>query len=158
MGSGGGERLLRAGVERLRDTGYRAATAWVLEPKQRARHFYERAGWRLDGAHKDTERTGVALDEVRYRIEISPNSPSPDSPIMRAATAKLSLAVSPMRSDHAVCGFARVEHPQRQVSARRGGARATARSGRPSPRCWAAWLPCRCLCQKLRPARLLAYF
>jgi len=50
---------------------YREATLWVLEENTRARSFYERAGWRPDGARTLFERTGFAAPEVRYRKLLS---------------------------------------------------------------------------------------
>jgi hypothetical protein len=46
---------------------YGDATLWVLDENVRARSFYERGGWRLDGATKDDDRGSFVLKEVRYR-------------------------------------------------------------------------------------------
>ena len=44
---------------------------WVLEANTRARRFYERAGFALDGGWQSEEiATGVFLDEVRYRGDL----------------------------------------------------------------------------------------
>jgi ribosomal protein S18 acetylase RimI-like enzyme len=43
------------------------ALLWVLEDNPRARHFYELAGWRLDGGRKRETYLGVEVDVVRYR-------------------------------------------------------------------------------------------
>jgi RimJ/RimL family protein N-acetyltransferase len=66
-GSGAGAELMRAGVEELRGRGYRDAILWVLEDNPRARRFYEREGWTLDGARREGEHLGVRTVEVRYR-------------------------------------------------------------------------------------------
>ena len=66
-GGGTGAALLRAGAEALRDAGYREAILWVLEDNPRARRFYEREGWTLDGARRDDDVVGVRVAEVRYR-------------------------------------------------------------------------------------------
>ena len=63
---GAGNALIARAEERLRET-YVVATLWVLEDNPRARRFYERAGWRPDGARKAEERLGVRATEVRYR-------------------------------------------------------------------------------------------
>jgi ribosomal protein S18 acetylase RimI-like enzyme len=62
--SGVGRSLLAASLERLRQTGARAATLWVLKSDRRARAFYERMGWEPDGA-----RTADPTD-LRYRLPL----------------------------------------------------------------------------------------
>jgi Acetyltransferase (GNAT) family. len=51
----------------LTDSGCREAILWVLESNQRARRFYEAAGWRADGGHKIDESYGFPMSLVRYR-------------------------------------------------------------------------------------------
>ena len=66
-GTGAGAALMDAAVQRLRTTGFEHAILWVLEDNPRARRFYERHGWTLDGRRR--ERIGdVEVDEVRYRL------------------------------------------------------------------------------------------
>ena len=67
-GSGAGPALMRAGLDALREAGYADAILWVLEDNPRARRFYEREGWMLDGARREGEHLGVRTVEVRYRI------------------------------------------------------------------------------------------
>jgi ribosomal protein S18 acetylase RimI-like enzyme len=62
--SGVGRSLLSASVERLRQTGVHAETLWMLESDRRARAFYERMGWKPDGA-----RTADPTD-LRYRLSL----------------------------------------------------------------------------------------
>lgn len=50
---------------------YTVATLWVLEDNPRARQFYERAGWAVDGARKAESRWGVRAPEVRYRKRLA---------------------------------------------------------------------------------------
>ena len=50
---------------------YAEATLWVLEENPRARAFYERCGWSLDGERKSEERWGVSAAEVRYRKRLA---------------------------------------------------------------------------------------
>jgi ribosomal protein S18 acetylase RimI-like enzyme len=64
--TGAGRALIeRAEASLARE--YDDATLWVLEANPRARRFYERAGWRPDGARKQYERWGIAAPEIRYR-------------------------------------------------------------------------------------------
>jgi ribosomal protein S18 acetylase RimI-like enzyme len=61
-----GRGLLRLSEDALRDAGFSHAVLWVLEDNARARAFYERNGWRPDGAHRASGRGGEAQVEVRY--------------------------------------------------------------------------------------------
>jgi L-amino acid N-acyltransferase YncA len=63
-GSASGRALFARAVADLRARGFEAATLWVLRDNQRARRFYEAAGWRLDGSPKSSS-SGV---EMRYRV------------------------------------------------------------------------------------------
>jgi RimJ/RimL family protein N-acetyltransferase len=69
-GGGAGTELMRESLAALRELGYRTATLWVLEDNPRARRFYEREGWMLDGTRREGEHLGVATVEVRYRIAL----------------------------------------------------------------------------------------
>src|SRR5207247_2084234 len=42
---GAGRALMSRGVDALRELGYARAVLWVLGSNERARRFYERAGW-----------------------------------------------------------------------------------------------------------------
>lgn len=64
-GSGAGPALMERALEALRS--YPSATLWVLEDNPRARRFYEREGWILDGGRRDEEFLGMTVTEVRYR-------------------------------------------------------------------------------------------
>jgi GNAT superfamily N-acetyltransferase len=66
-GTGAGRVLLAAAVDNLRAAGFRNATLWLLRDNERARRFYERAGWSPDGAEKDDVVAGATVTEVRYR-------------------------------------------------------------------------------------------
>jgi GNAT superfamily N-acetyltransferase len=48
-GRGVGSRLHDEALELLRDIGSSRCSLWVLEANERARLFYERRGWRLNG-------------------------------------------------------------------------------------------------------------
>ena len=69
-GTGAGTALIRAGLEAMRARFSGDAVLWVLEDNPRARRFYEREGWALDGARKEEEWLGVVIPEVRYRISL----------------------------------------------------------------------------------------
>jgi GNAT superfamily N-acetyltransferase len=69
-GSGAGAELMRAAIEELRSGGCADAVLWVLEVNPRARRFYEREGWELDGGRKEEDFLGVRVAEVRYRIRL----------------------------------------------------------------------------------------
>ena len=65
-----GAALLDRALEILRTDGFAHASLWVLRNNARARAFYEREGWRPDGAEKVESLRGFELDEVRYRRTI----------------------------------------------------------------------------------------
>ena len=65
-GTGAGRHLMSAGEARLRELGHQRALLWVFEDNQRARRFYERAGWKTDGATQTAELFGMSARAVRY--------------------------------------------------------------------------------------------
>jgi GNAT superfamily N-acetyltransferase len=69
-GTGVGHELMAACLGALRDAGHGDAILYVLEDNPRARRFYEREGWTLDGGTKTDEFLGVPVAEVRYRIRL----------------------------------------------------------------------------------------
>ena len=69
-GRGVGAALLSASTATLASR-YLRATLWVLDTNSRARDFYERLGWRADGAVKHEEREGFTLVECRYRLDLA---------------------------------------------------------------------------------------
>jgi ribosomal protein S18 acetylase RimI-like enzyme len=69
---GVGGDLLRRAEHDLADHGYAEASLWVLAGNERARRFYEKARWRLDGAR--VEHIGeLEMEEVRYRKVLEPS-------------------------------------------------------------------------------------
>jgi GNAT superfamily N-acetyltransferase len=66
-GTDAGSGLMAVGLDYLR-AHFRDATLWVLDDNPRARRFYEKQGWALDGATKTGHHLGVDTFEVRYRI------------------------------------------------------------------------------------------
>jgi ribosomal protein S18 acetylase RimI-like enzyme len=70
VGTGLGRGLLDHAIADLRERGFTVVTLWVLETNERARRFYEVAGWRADGAETG-ERVDCELrPTVRYRVEL----------------------------------------------------------------------------------------
>ena len=63
--TGAGSALLLAALRALGQ--YDAVVLWVLAENRRARRFYERHGFRLDGARKLLAVADVDLPELRYR-------------------------------------------------------------------------------------------
>lgn len=69
---GVGRALLARSFEDIAARGLERAVLWVLEKNYRARAFYERAGFRLDGARRtDPERLGHETPEVRYQMSLA---------------------------------------------------------------------------------------
>jgi ribosomal protein S18 acetylase RimI-like enzyme len=63
-----GRALLEAGVDTLLNFGFREAVLWVHPGNERARRFYEAAGWQDDHAERRQDVLGVEVSEVRYRL------------------------------------------------------------------------------------------
>jgi ribosomal protein S18 acetylase RimI-like enzyme len=64
--TGTGRALMGKVLARSAAAGYRSITLWVLRDNQRARRFYERAGFAPDGATNVLTGLGGVI-EVRYR-------------------------------------------------------------------------------------------
>jgi ribosomal protein S18 acetylase RimI-like enzyme len=70
VGTGLGRTLFEHALEDLRARGFRTATLWVLETNERARRFYEVAGWAPDGA-ATSERVDCEMrPTIRYRVAL----------------------------------------------------------------------------------------
>jgi GNAT superfamily N-acetyltransferase len=67
FGAGVGRRLLAGTVKAFSELGFRESTLWVLELNDRARRFYEVAGWRWDGACAVHADAGLTEPILRYR-------------------------------------------------------------------------------------------
>lgn len=62
-------RTLLKHVERdLRQRGYAEITLWCHAGNEKARAFYEKAGWKPDGTSKTHSMAGVETEEIRYRF------------------------------------------------------------------------------------------
>ncbi|MEV6116442.1 GNAT family N-acetyltransferase [Streptomyces sp. NPDC052109] len=68
LGHGVGRALLNASVERC--STYPRMLLWVLRDNTPARRFYERAGFRPDGAEEPFEAGGVPVPEARCVREL----------------------------------------------------------------------------------------
>jgi len=71
-GHGIGRALLAEAHARMGHQGLRAVALWVLQDNRRARRFYERIGYRADGATQDDVYDDVTLTELRYRLVLPP--------------------------------------------------------------------------------------
>ena len=69
-GQGFGKKFMDFGVNKLRETGFTDIILWVLEDNARARKFYERYGFAVDGTRKEIT-IGKPLWEVRYALRIA---------------------------------------------------------------------------------------
>lgn len=73
-----GATLLDAAEAALVDHGFDEATLWVLADNVRARTFYERRGWVVDGGERTEDHHGRLVRVVRYWRTLA--RPSDDSP------------------------------------------------------------------------------
>ncbi|CDO11463.1 GNAT family N-acetyltransferase [Mycolicibacterium cosmeticum] len=69
-GSGVGSTLLAAGCRQLRQAGYGSAYLWVLSTNVRARRFYARAGWIIEGSERTDFVGGKYIAEIKYELRI----------------------------------------------------------------------------------------
>ena len=67
---GVGRTLLAHAEHDLIAHGYEQAVLWVLADNQRARTFYELAGWQADGGTKHDSIGGREIGELRYRLTL----------------------------------------------------------------------------------------
>ncbi len=65
-----GYALHEHAITHLRRLGFKEAVLWVLDTNERTRRWYERQGWKADGAEKKEQREGFVLNELRYRIRL----------------------------------------------------------------------------------------
>ncbi len=68
-GSGLAHELHAAALETLREQGTVSASLWCLAENGRARRFYEKLGWRLDGTERIVPFPPYPLD-VGYSIDV----------------------------------------------------------------------------------------
>lgn len=68
---GYGYRLIAHALDWVRaQRKWKEITLWVIEPNARARRFYERVGYRPDGATKNWGSQGCVIPELRYRMTL----------------------------------------------------------------------------------------
>lgn len=65
--TGVGAALMVTALADLAAAGFSEATLWVLDTNARGRTFYERGGWRPDGAVREEKAGPSTLRELRYR-------------------------------------------------------------------------------------------
>jgi ribosomal protein S18 acetylase RimI-like enzyme len=70
VGTGIGRELFGHAVGDLCARGFRSVTLWVLETNERARRFYEVAGWETDGTTASERIDCAMLPTVRYRAAL----------------------------------------------------------------------------------------
>lgn len=70
VGTGLGRELFEHAIADLRERGFSVVTLWVLETNERARRFYEVAGWRADGTQTNERVDCEMRPTVRYRVEL----------------------------------------------------------------------------------------
>ena len=66
-GTGAGPALIEAGVDWLAER-WSEAILWVATENPRARRFYERHGWVVDGERVDDVLPNAPVPETRYRL------------------------------------------------------------------------------------------
>jgi L-amino acid N-acyltransferase YncA len=71
FGTGAGRKLLAGTMDAFSGLGFRESTLWVLELNDRARRFYELAGWRWDGARSVHADAGLTEPILRYRLALA---------------------------------------------------------------------------------------
>lgn len=74
-GQGLGFRLMRHALARSVEVGASVVLLWVVEQNARARRFYERQGFCLDGNRKTTRYGDYDVAELCYRIDRSKAGP-----------------------------------------------------------------------------------
>jgi GNAT superfamily N-acetyltransferase len=62
---GVGNALMKAALDRLASLPYTEAVLWTFEENKRAVGFYERHGWKADGAEKIHQRSGEPAIRMR---------------------------------------------------------------------------------------------
>jgi ribosomal protein S18 acetylase RimI-like enzyme len=66
---GVGRMLMAHARRRLKEQGFEAAVLWVLLGNERAASFYEREGWKPDGATREEEPYGITSNVRRFHLE-----------------------------------------------------------------------------------------
>jgi ribosomal protein S18 acetylase RimI-like enzyme len=69
-GLGLGRLLLKTATRDLVERGFASAILWVFTANDRARRFYEAAGWHPDGTTQMLDFDGTAIEEIEYGIDL----------------------------------------------------------------------------------------
>lgn len=72
VSTGVGRAVTRTLLERAADEGFPTLVLWVLKDNNRARRFYEKAGFAPDGAEEPFDVDGTPVPEVRYARRLTP--------------------------------------------------------------------------------------
>ncbi|MEV4927054.1 GNAT family N-acetyltransferase [Streptomyces roseoverticillatus] len=67
IGQGIGRKLLDEAHAQMKNQGFEASALWVLDDSHRARRFYERAGYQVDGGSQADVYDEITLTELRYQ-------------------------------------------------------------------------------------------
>ncbi|MET9551829.1 GNAT family N-acetyltransferase [Streptomyces sp. NPDC006645] len=93
VSTGVGRALARTLVERATADGFSSLVLWVLRENDRARRFYEKAGFTPDGAEEPFEVGGVSVPEVRYARSLTrPVTQTVTRPLTRPLTRTVTRA------------------------------------------------------------------
>ncbi|MEU4244443.1 GNAT family N-acetyltransferase [Actinoplanes sp. NPDC026619] len=76
VGTGVGRLLMVNALGQLAEMSDGPAVLWVLEDNEQARRFYDRGGWRPDGATRVEPISGVPVAQLRYRLDLSARTTS----------------------------------------------------------------------------------
>jgi GNAT superfamily N-acetyltransferase len=75
LGTGVGRALFESAIEDLRERGFTRSTLWVLEANELGRRFYEKAGWKPDGAVTTKRIDCENRPTMRYAAVLTPGRP-----------------------------------------------------------------------------------
>ncbi len=73
MGKGLGKILIEKAIDELKAMGFKTIFLWVLEENHRARHFYEKCGFKNNGNYMDNTIGGKQLREFQYVYDFRRN-------------------------------------------------------------------------------------
>jgi GNAT superfamily N-acetyltransferase len=76
VGTGVGRLLMEHAFGDLTAVGGDRAVLWVLEANERARRFYDRGGWKPDGATRVEAVNGEPVPQLRYSRPLSRGGPT----------------------------------------------------------------------------------
>ncbi|WP_307847644.1 GNAT family N-acetyltransferase [Streptomyces sp. F63] len=72
LGTGVGKALMQQTLVAARERSFHRLVLWVIAANTRARRFYERGGFVLDGCSADWSVNGTVVPEVRYCKDLAP--------------------------------------------------------------------------------------